>query len=647
MEADAPYTQERPYRVRPASVIGRGVGDPALGAPAAAEQALAARLRAAAVPALAIQSAAAFLLIAQANAAARVSQPWAEWLFWLGLLLLYVPMGLALLAGDLTRGQRIGAILILGIGLFLCEAVSYPLGPASFDEMLHTRTAEDVLATGRLFNPNALLPVSPYYPGMENVTSALQMLTGLGLWPASIIGLGAARILLMLSIFLFAERISDSHRLASLAVLIYAANPRFLYFDSQFAYESLGLPLAAFVLAAAANRLRSPGSSRLELAGIVLVLLACVVTHPVTSIMLSGFLVLWTIARVVVPRVRRSAVAGPNPAFLALVAVIAVAGWAVLVAPQVISYIQPPVERALGQLVELASGESEGRPLFQSAGGEIAPLWERVVGYGSVLVVVAVLPFGLRELWRRYRDSPVAWVIALVAVSYPVLALGRLTPLGGEIAARTPEFVFLGVGISVAAFLTGRLGVAWKSRRRLAAAAMAGAVVFVGGVVVGIPGWQRLPGPYLASADARSLEPNGIASGLWARAHLGTDNRMIADRVNTLLMGVYGHQEMIVANNELVDLNAFYQRFAFGLAQRELVYRQNVRYALVDLRLTRFLPTVGFYFQRQELEAGVRTAPLRRAGLEKFDTAAGLDRVFDNGDIRIYDVSSLDRAVPR
>jgi hypothetical protein len=598
-----------------------------------------------ALPGVALTASAAFFMVSLANIGSRAAQPWAEWLFWLGLLLLYVPIALALLVGRLTRAERVGVILVLGLLLFLCEAVAYPLGPASFDEMLHARTAEDILVTGRLFNPNAMLPVSPHYPGLENVTAALQSLSGMELWPASVIVLGVARVLLMLSMFLLVERVADSARLAGLAVLVYAANPRFLYFDSQFAYESLGLPLAIFVLAAAAARGRV-GSVRLELAAILVVAFAVVVTHPVTSAMLATFLVIWTVARYVVPRLQRDAEPGPDPALLAVATVAAVAGWAILVAPQVIDYIQSPVTRATDQIIELLSGEAESRTPFQSAAGEVAPLWERVVGLGSVAILVAVLPFGLRELWRRHRDSPLAWALAIVALAYPLGVLGRLSPLGAEIAARTPEFLFLGVGLCVAAFLTRWLSFRWRSTPRLAVVAGAAAVVLVGGVVLGIPRWARLPGPYLASADARSIEPNGIAAATWARTELGPDNRVIADRVNRLLMGVYGHQETILANNPFVDMAAFYQAFEFGPPQHRLVAAQRVRFAVVDLRLTRLLPTVGFYFQKQELDSGPRTVPLRPGGLTKFDTEPGLDRLFDNGDIRIYDVSTLGSLAP-
>ena len=59
---------------------------------------------------------------------------------------------------------------------------------------------------------------------------------------------GAARVLMMLALFLLYERACGDSRLAGVGALVYAANPGFLFFDAQFAYESLALPLAVFTL---------------------------------------------------------------------------------------------------------------------------------------------------------------------------------------------------------------------------------------------------------------------------------------------------------------------------------------------------------------------------------------------------------------
>ena len=70
-----------------------------------------------------------------------------------------------------------------------------------------------------------------------------------------------------------------------------------------------------------------------------------------------------------------------------------------------------------------------------------------------------------------------------------------------------------------------------------------------------------------------------------------------------------------------------------------------VRYIVVDHRLSRALPSVGSgnYFERGEPGAGQHTTPIDPAALAKFDNLPLVSRVFDSGDIIIYDGGALQR----
>src|SRR6187455_2985670 len=104
----------------------------------------------------------------------------------------------------------------------------------------------------------------------------------------------AARLIFVLALFLFFERASGSARIAGVASLIYMTNPHFLYFDAQFGYETMALPLAAVVLFVIARRAQTPRAVWSGLTVIALVTIgSVVVTHHVTSAMLAGFLLLW------------------------------------------------------------------------------------------------------------------------------------------------------------------------------------------------------------------------------------------------------------------------------------------------------------------------------------------------------------------
>src|SRR6202011_4990581 len=120
---------------------------------------------------------------------------------------------------------------------------------SSYDAMLHSMTADTLLRTQHLFGVNSLLPVSPYYPGLEIVTNALSTISGLNIFQAGTLVIAVARLLMMLSLYMFYEQVTTSSRMAGIAVMIYMTNPHFLFFDAIFSYETLALPIMTFLLA--------------------------------------------------------------------------------------------------------------------------------------------------------------------------------------------------------------------------------------------------------------------------------------------------------------------------------------------------------------------------------------------------------------
>ena len=65
-----------------------------------------------------------------------------------------------------------------------------------------------------------------------------------GRMQSALIVIGVARLIMMLALFLLFERLSGSSRVAGLAALVYCASPNFLFWSSQYSYQSLALPLA-------------------------------------------------------------------------------------------------------------------------------------------------------------------------------------------------------------------------------------------------------------------------------------------------------------------------------------------------------------------------------------------------------------------
>jgi len=594
------------------------------------------------LPLLSLVATAGLLAVACANIGAKAGAVWAEPAFFVGLIVLVVPIALRLLAESSARHERIALVVLLAIGLFVCKVLRDPLRVGSYDEFLHVRTVDDILRTGALFSPNTLLGVSPYYPGLELLTAGLSDISGTSPFDAGTIALVAARLVFALSLFLFFESISGSARVAGIASLVYMTNPKFLYFNAQFSYETLGLPLAAFVLYLLARRGHSVAAGWVGLTIIALVALpSVVITHHVTSAMLTIFLVVWGIVAVLMGRRDRHR---SKPGRLALYAIGLMVAWTLLVANATIGYLGPAVTSTISEMVRLMAGELDARGLFVSRTGEVAPLWERIVGSASAGVVFLLLPLGLIVIWRRYRSSAGVLALGLIALTYPATLLARLTRVGAEVSSRTPEFLFLSIGLVVG---LGLARLTYRGRRGLlnaAAVALLVSILAVGGVLVGVAPWARLPGPYLVSADARSIEQEGIGAAEWARDILGPDQVMVADRVNRLLMSAYGSQTMITTTTYQTRLpvRRLYLATEIGTIQREIIRLGQIQYLVTDQRLTTEFPVVGHYFDRgEESIVGQRQTPLDPLLLSKFDRLPEVHRIFDSGNIQIYDVSGL------
>lgn len=581
------------------------------------------------------------LLIALADTAARGSAWWAYPLFWIGLLTMFTPVAARLSSSTPRRRERIALVVMLGLGLYIVKVLQSPNEFALMDESAHWRTIADIVRSDHLFRPNPLLPVSAVYPGLESVTSAVFSLSGLSLFGAAKVIAGAARLLMAPALFLLYEKASGSARIAGIATLLYMSNPGFLLFDSQFAYESLALSLAVVVLLAIARRTDAPAGGRLGWTLAALLVLAAVVfTHHLTSYALAAFLVLW--ASVAIVQRNRARQPGLGPGGPALLVVVAALSWLVYAASLTIGYLSPQLQGATLEVLRLIQGDEASRELFRSYNGQVAPIWERIVGFASVALLLTGLPFGVLQLWRRHRTSSLALALTAAALVYPASLAARLTSHGAEVSNRSSEFVFLALALVVAVGVV-ELGLSRQrdwNRRHLALVACV-ATVFAGGVIVGSPTWSRLPGPYLPAADTRSIDPQGIQAANWTMQCLGPGNRIISDRTNDTLMGTYGDQRPVTAYGDREAAYTVFFAASVGPAERAALQHGRIRYIVVDLRLSTGLPLVGVYYEVGEPGANQRTVPLDPALLKKFDDVPDLNRLFDSGDIVIYDARPL------
>ncbi len=629
---------------------------------------LAPRPRLGAAPALSLVAAAGLALVALGNDAARESARGAEPLFWGGLVVIYAPIAFRLLSVRASRAERISLAVLLGLSLFVVKILASPAGFVRFDELGTWRATNDVLQTGHLFSANPMIVSTAGFPGLETVTAAMAKLTGLSIFHSGLIVLGVARTILVLAMFLFVERATGSARAGGIGVAVYACNPSFLYFDAQFAYESLALPIAICMLLVAVRWCEAPEARSRRVAGGLVGALAILaatvtVTHHMTSYALIAFLASWAILTALAERragaggaampavgassgsaglaVRRSALDGP--ALPALLLTVMAGLWFAFVAGAVtVDELGKVVTGAADSTLGLIFGGSGPKTLF-AGGGETNPFAARALAVGSVVPMLVLIPLGLRRTWRA-PDSSALWrTLALAAMLYPVSLGLRLTLAGSETSQRASEFVFVGVAFFAGLLISEwRWPQGWLSRNARALALTAAAlVVFLGGFIIGELPATRQPGPFLVGAEDRSISAQGLAAARFAADELPDHSRILADRSNATLIDAYGGLNPVFGQIHGVPVARVFLSKDFDRTDRRVIRNDLIDYILVDRRLTRELPVLGYYFEADEPGAFVRKNPIPIASLAKFRHAYGLSKIYVNGPITIYSTAGV------
>ena len=608
------------------------------------------------MPEIAVLSTVGLMILAVADSFGRWGIVVAEPLFWLGLLVLVGPTSARLLSRSSSGQERLALICLLGLCLYLVKVLHSPTGFVFFDEFSHWRTADDIVRSGQLFEDNPLARVSPLYPGLQLSTISLAVISGLSLSGAGMVVLAAARLVLVIALFTVFHHASSSRRIAGIATLLYISNPNFLFFSAQYMYESLAMPLAALALSTLVLRERSRPEYRAGFTLIFIVgFLALVTTHHLASFGIALFLALWTILSRLFYRTedRRSPI---SRAWLTVFAFAAIGAWLLLVAGATVNYVFAVLNEAVRGVISLIAGEETAKTPFRASTGQIAPIWERLAGFGAIGLILVGLPVGLWHCWSRRKQHSLIVVLALIGAAYPASLGLRLTQAGTETSNRASEFLFIGVAFVLALALAETSVPHWF--KVLIVRIVSGmhvpvpgyvlptllratyvVVIFMGGLTIGWAPYARMPGPYLVGADPRSVDERSLASAAWMAQYLGPDNAVLTDRTNRQLVGSYGQQTPQVGYVGNLPVSNVIISPTYGATEQDIVNRRDIRFLLIDQRLSASLPLIGIYFELGEQDAYRHTAPLSNQALTKFDAVSGASRIFDDGTIVIYDLT--------
>lgn len=558
------------------------------------------------------------------------SSPWADRLYWFGQAMIIGPIAIRLLDRKaLPPRPTFALIFIVTAAEYILKVAYSPLAFTFADELLHWRSTINILHTGHLFTVNYGLPIGPRYPGLEEVTAALVSVTGLSLFSAGLLVAGIAHMIFIVFLYILLCELANSHRIAGIAMLVYTSSPDLTSFNSMFVYETLALTFMGFAIFASwhAAASSSTGERPRWLILAVMAILATVITHHVTSYMLAITLSLAAVLCLCTRYFRSARSLGG----LALISIGAALCWVIFVAPQTLTYFSPTVDGILQGFRALSGGgASQAKPT------SAAPLGNQALEAIDILSISALLLLGWWQAWKYFKKNPWVLATALGSVGWFVTIGIRLwTPDGQELAGRTAPFIYIPISLLVA------LGLAWFTRASLSrlwrrcstGLAGAGVVVLVfDGLANGWPPyWERLPGSHQVAGFERSVGPEEVATAQWTLEALGRGNRFAADIGIATLLSTYGYQ------NSIRGIGYLYTSPRLTSSVKRRAAAQALRYVLVDWRLSRSLPVSGSYFPG-DANANRYVHPLPLSDLGKFDRSRATARLYDSGDIVIYDL---------
>jgi hypothetical protein len=228
--------------------------------------------------------------------------------------------------------------------------------------------------------------------------------------------------------------------------------------------------------------------------------------------------------------------------------------------------------------------------------------------------------------------------MAIGSISWYATVAVRLTVAdGSELAGRAATFVLVPTAY-IAALALRHLASAVVRRRARAVAAAVLVVVLIlmfNALANGWPPyWERLPGSYQVAGSERSVEPEVIAGANWALEGLGPGHRFATDSGSFPVLGSYGDQ------NPIRDVAYLYSSPVYMQADALRAETHELRYVWVDNRLSQSLPTSGQYF-RVDPNVGKYKHPLPAANLDKFNHVPGVNRIYDSGNVVIYELPGL------
>ncbi len=572
--------------------------------------------------------------------------------FWTGMICASLPVCAKLAAPAVSTAARMWAIVLFGFITAVPKYLRNPGEPRYHDEYAHWREAVDVMLAGQLFRPNTIIPIVEFFPGTSALTAVSGSFTGLNTWSSGLLVILAMHVLGLFAVYVLAETHLSSPRAGGIAAVVYGLNPSAVYFDTQYAYESIAINLFLWVLALtslAAQRY----SPRRRLAFLVLAVLCAagaVVTHHLTTVFL--IVALTTVAVTSTFRFwksRRSrrdssaeigAMATSTWWIMLVCTVLLAAIWVLLFARPTLDYLSPYFGSSVDQLGSIAQQRGDGGRQLLAA--NVQPLWERLftaAAPGALSLVAVAAALMLRQ--KRVRIDATTLGVMVFGLGYFISIPFLLAPSGAEGARRAWGFTYVGIALIVA-MVVDHWPQNWPrwSRRDGRPTLLVGLFVtlLIGNVAGGLNDPYRFPGPFRWGTDTNSASDEARTVAQQLEAVVGRV-RVVSDAYTSLQLAAYGGFGMAAPSIgfpawELTQTDADPSAELAGM----LIYSEYY-YLVVDTRMAEETPFNGHNFGQHDPLLGQATP---RENLARLDSVPWATRVITTPHLRVYRLNLSD-----
>ena len=568
---------------------------------------------------------------------------------WVGVVVFLWPAARRLANPLVSESERLSILVAAGLFTYLPKFLRNPRRPVFYDEIAHWIQVERIFESGELFRGNPAVRVLPSYPGLHTLTAGLREVTGLSTWQVGVLVIAVLHIVSAIGVFLLVRRLVGSPVVAGLAGLLWCVAPGAMFFNSQFAYQSLAIVGFVWTVVAVAEAEASTGWTRWRWAGLAGVLASSVVvTHHLTSYALVILLLLFTIAAALGAR-RHGGDAWKPTALLLLVALAVNFVWMWIrggsqAVTSIYDYLAPYPQGGFDQVWGALTGTGERRTFFARSG---LPAWEQAAAWLAPVAVIVLGIIGVRLMLRMAKPPRTgAWALAAFSLLYVAALPLVLTQSGAQGAHRSFPFTYLGVCLVAASGLAMVIGRTTNASGRLRgvaplAVALVIGIVAVGNTAANVNEFDRFPGPWEAGADSRARTTELDDAAAWMRT-FGSNDRVVADLYSGTTLGMFGTTRDACAVAAACPGDLAIWRFYDGQPIREKELRQlredGYRFLSVDKRMGTTTPRSGFWFNRSEEGAFDHQEPFDKRALSRHEGFTWLTKVYASTSFDLYEI---------